>query len=88
MMKVLKVLVDKIPESCMGCSYHNDNMCGITFGRLTGIRFDARPDWCPLKKESTPHRFADNTVGEPWGKPRPLGGKSETVKFWPPESEE
>jgi len=47
-MKVLKVIVDEVPETCMKCNHCYDNTCEITFKQLTDIRFASRPDWCPL----------------------------------------
>jgi len=50
-MKVLKVIVDEVPETCMKCNHCYDNTCEITFKQLTDIRFASRPDWCPLVEE-------------------------------------
>ena len=47
-MRVLKVIVDEVPKSCLKCNHCYDNTCEITFKRLTNIRFDSRPEWCPL----------------------------------------
>jgi len=58
-MKILKVIVDELPESCGYCvhGYHNgvNGRCSV-FGivTLSPKRIDAdiyetsRPDWCPL----------------------------------------
>ena len=56
-MKVLKVIVDEMPESCAKCSYHSwqsfyaEYYCLMLEKRL-GVELKplmfSRPDWCPL----------------------------------------
>ena len=54
-MKVIKVIVDKVPENCCMCSLMgNDSSLGYC---LVGEELESdyvvtRPDWCPLELES------------------------------------
>ena len=50
-MKVIKVIVDKVPESCKECIYPNWNSLGDRYCQAAlRIIYDVhtRPDWCPL----------------------------------------
>jgi hypothetical protein len=52
-MKVIKVIVDEIPEHCYHCclKLHSSQRCGIMDGRLIEQQYvvdRTRPDWCPL----------------------------------------
>ena len=50
-MKVIKVIVDKVPESCKECIYPNWNSLGDRYCQAAlRIIYDdkKRPDWCPL----------------------------------------
>ena len=50
-MKVIKVLVDEMPESCKECIYPNWNSLGDRYCQAAlRIIYDdkKRPDWCPL----------------------------------------
>ncbi len=52
MMKVLKVIVDTLPESCWQCFLKNINCRVCHLNRRYIEDYDARPDWCPLELES------------------------------------
>lgn len=60
-MKVIKAIVDEIPETCMKCNYSYGNTCEIMFKRFTDIRFASRPDWCPLVEQNV---YAVNIIQE------------------------
>jgi len=56
-MKILKVIVDEMPKSCMVCAYENHSspfytnpVCGILFKGIESIK--ERPSWCPLEVET------------------------------------
>ena len=53
-MKVIKVLVDEMPENCKECIYPNWNSLGDRYCQAAlRIIYDdkKRPDWCPLIKD-------------------------------------
>ena len=54
-MKVLKVIVDEVPESCFLCRgavrKDKDYNCGVVLRELSRNDFKKRPDWCPLVVE-------------------------------------
>lgn len=51
-MKVVKVIVDELPESCYVCDGADfaeySNMCWYVNEMLESTRYWQRPDWCPL----------------------------------------
>ena len=53
-MKIIKVIVDELPESCFHCRGAYDDpvngyMCNVMIKVLyPKDDFDKRPDWCPL----------------------------------------
>ena len=54
-MKVIKVIVDELPESCKECIYPNWNSLGDRYCQVAlRLIYDdkKRPDWCPLRLES------------------------------------
>jgi hypothetical protein len=57
MMKVIKVIVDKVPLMCNYCPFMDDYFhCELSGGREVWDYKDCRPDWCPLR-----------TLDDDWG---------------------
>ena len=53
-MKIIKVIVDEVPESCFECVFEAIEMCSLMYEELDSTRYDHRPNWCPLiKKEQS-----------------------------------
>jgi hypothetical protein len=66
-MKIIKVVVDKLPVSCWECDL-SDQVSGDFMCVLYSIRdiFDVyqRPDWCPLVVELTAPDAVERKDGE------------------------
>jgi len=66
-MKVIKVIVDKMPNGCQSCLFASLVDCTLT-GDLFGKYIDKkkyscwRPDWCPLVRAICPRCYGTGTI--------------------------
>ena len=64
-MKIIRVIVDEMPENCFECDFEAIEMCSLMYKPLDCTRYATRDDRCPLVEKDCVESFVtqiDNVI--------------------------